>query len=125
MNRCLVTAKTSRDPIRIRKVSVNSSRLHESRSQSKSFIPKPPILGVNPGTRKKTKLISKNKESGNSSLSEDSVILTLNDMLKPMMATPNKPASKNPSNNFFNQRTAKDSFLSKRKELSSRLYPTN
>ena len=125
MNRCLVSVNTARDPIRIRKVSVNSSRLHESRSQSKSFIPKPPFLGAKPETHKKSKLISKNKESFSSSLSEDSVLLTLNDMLKPVMTTSNKVNAKNPINNLFNQRNAKDSFLSKRKQLAFRLYPTN
>ena len=93
MNRYLATSKTSREPIRIRKVSISSSRLHESRSKSKSSILEPTSpSNQKPLIHKKPNLISKTNPKSNSSDSEDSVILSLNNLLKQM--TSPKPQRK-------------------------------
>ena len=118
MNRHLATSQTSREPIRIRKVSVSSSRFPESRSQSKSLMPDPVFpCGKVPVLKKKPNLISTTRKKSHSPESEDSVILSLNNMLKPMTGTSHKPGPIKPNSNRANQANNRDSVLTKRKHL--------
>jgi hypothetical protein len=112
MNRCLDSLKSSREPIRIRKVSISSSRANTSRSSSKSKATPKAVELTSPKKKPVNHfLISKNSDNTDSFLEEDSVLMTLNELLtpcKPQKVLITKSDSKQlisiSSQQFFNKR---------------------